>query len=145
MQRKSSDSIDASEARDGISQTLRAAEVARVEIQRTDENSDTEYATIPVFYADVSNLFSRLDNIAEQIEESEFLNELVAGSSLVAATGLTAGYILWMVRGGYLIAMLSSTLPTWATVDPLPVLSAAGWSAKRNQNKDDKSLADLVS
>ena len=99
---------------------------------------------VPVAYANVSQLFTSLDNIAEQLEEDGFLVELIAGSSVVAATGLTAGYILWMIRGGYLIAMLSSTLPTWSSIDPLPVLSAAGWSAKKQQDKNDKSLVELV-
>ena len=111
------------------------------EIQRGNE-----YVPVPIAYVDVADLFGKLDALSEQIEESgNMLADLVAGSSLVATTSLTAGYILWMIRGGYLIAMLSSTLPTWSTIDPLPVLSAAGWSAKRKQDRNDKSLTDLVS
>jgi hypothetical protein len=33
------------------------------------------------------------------------------------------GYVLWLLRGGALIASLLSSLPAWRLIDPLPVLS----------------------
>ena len=32
------------------------------------------------------------------------------------------GYVLWTLRGGALIAAALTQLPTWAMIDPLPVL-----------------------
>jgi hypothetical protein len=31
--------------------------------------------------------------------------------------------VLWLARGGALLASLASTIPAWASMDPLPVLS----------------------
>jgi hypothetical protein len=47
--------------------------------------------------------------------------EIVVGSSAVSA-GLSVGYVLWLARGGVLMASVMSALPAWASLDPLPVL-----------------------
>ena len=39
------------------------------------------------------------------------------------STGLSVGYVLWLGRGGVLLASLLSALPAWSTLDPLPVLA----------------------
>ena len=65
----------------------------------------------------------------------------VAGSVFVVSTGLSVGYVLWLLRGGALIASLLSSLPAWRLVDPLPVLGSVGGRAG---DEDDDSLEDLV-
>ena len=65
----------------------------------------------------------------------------VAGSVFVVSTGLSVGYVLWLLRGGALIASLLSSLPAWRLVDPLPVLGSMGGRAG---DEDDDSLEDLV-
>src|ERR1051326_2872585 len=47
----------------------------------------------------------------------------VSGSIAVGSFGLTVGYVLWLLRGGALLASLLSSLPAWRLIDPLPVLS----------------------
>lgn len=59
----------------------------------------------------------------------------------VVSTGLSVGYVLWLLRGGALIASLLSSLPAWRLVDPLPVLGSMGGRAG---DEDDDSLEDLV-
>ena len=46
-------------------------------------------------------------------------NSLVTGS-IVA----TAGYVLWTLRGGVLMATMMTSLPSWKFIDPLPVLDS---------------------
>jgi hypothetical protein len=48
---------------------------------------------------------------------------LTLGSSTLVTTGLSVGYVLWLARGGVLVASLMSSVPTWAGMDPLPVLA----------------------
>jgi hypothetical protein len=36
----------------------------------------------------------------------------------------TPGYVIWSLRGGFLMAALVSSLPTWSHIDPLPVLDS---------------------
>jgi hypothetical protein len=82
-----------------------------------------------------------LDEMRERAQEDVKLEARVAGSVFVVSTGLSVGYVLWLLRGGALIASLLSSLPAWRLVDPLPVLGSMGGRAG---DEDDDSLEDLV-
>jgi hypothetical protein len=68
-----------------------------------------------------------LDGSFRQVNEevrAEAAQELgVVASSVVVSTGLSIGYVLWLARGGALLASIASVIPVWASMDPLPVLS----------------------
>jgi hypothetical protein len=49
------------------------------------------------------------------------------------------GYVLWLARGGFLLASLMSALPAWAMVDPMPVLAQM---KRRDGNVDDDATDD---
>ena len=40
-------------------------------------------------------------------------------------SGVSIGYVVWLVRGGVLMSSMMSALPAWQMVDPMPVLAAA--------------------
>lgn len=62
------------------------------------------------------------DDIKGQVPQQ---SALVVSS--VAVTGsLSVGYVLWLLRGGLLLSSLLSSLPAWAVIDPMPVLSRSG-------------------
>ena len=82
-----------------------------------------------------------LDEMRERAQEDMKVEARVAGSVFVVSTGLSVGYVLWLLRGGALIASLLSSLPAWRLVDPLPVLGSMGGRAG---DEDDDSLEDLV-
>jgi hypothetical protein len=65
--------------------------------------------------------------------------QLAIGTAVATSAGLSVGYIVWMIRGGYLLASVLSTIPAWQYVDPLPVLSALD-----GDDEDDESLESLV-
>jgi hypothetical protein len=64
------------------------------------------------------------------------------------ATGMSvsfaAGYVIWLLRGGSLLASLLAATPLWKSFDPLPVL--AFWEKRKKQRprpgKKDKSNGD---
>ena len=65
------------------------------------------------------------------------------GTTTVGITGLTVGYVIWLIRGGTLLASLISSLPAWCSFDPLPVLDR--WSASDDRRRDDDiSFESLV-
>jgi hypothetical protein len=49
---------------------------------------------------------------------------------------MTLAYLLWLVRGGALVASALSALPAWRILDPLPVLSRV------NDDEDDEADED---
>jgi hypothetical protein len=69
----------------------------------------------------------RVDNsfrqLREDAQEEAVVEQGVVASSVVVSTGFSFGYVLWLARGGALLASLASAIPAWAMVDPLPVLS----------------------
>jgi hypothetical protein len=64
-----------------------------------------------------------LDQMREAVSEDNFIKQSVVGSSVAVTTGLSVGYVAWLVRGGVLLSTALSSLPAWQFVDPLPVLA----------------------
>ncbi len=99
------------------------------------------------FVFETRGLFDALDSLADDLANDGYLMRLIAGTSIVAAGTLSAGFALWTARTGYLVAMLSWSLPAWASIDPIPVLDADALerTSKRGTNRlDQESLVNIV-
>lgn len=75
-------------------------------------------------------------NAAQELGRSlnalrEVLNEASSGrqqmmvSSIALTTGLSMGYVIWLLRGGALLGSMLSSMPLWGMIDPLPILNRA--------------------
>ena len=74
-----------------------------------------------------------------QNEQSMFdFQEYAVGASAISTTSLSVGYIVWLIRGGSLLASFVSILPAWTSFDPLPVLNGDDLEA------DKESLVDIA-
>ena len=83
-------------------------------------------------------LFQQLDAFGDDFNGSA--NRAI-GTGLAASltAALTAGYVVWTIRGGYLLSSLLASMPAWTMIDPLPVLNAGAGpddKEKRNRNKN---------
>ena len=65
-------------------------------------------------------------------------DELLVGSSAITTTSLSVGYVLWMLRGGSLIASFVSSLPAWSAFDPLPFVR------DQEVKEESESLSNIV-
>ena len=96
--------------------------------------------SIPAFHQLVVST-TPLNQFGEWVESSIDnglgFHQVVIGSSAIATTSLSVGYVIWMLRGGSLFASLVSTLPAWSSFDPLPVLN-------KFDEEDKESLADIA-
>ena len=88
-----------------------------------------------------ADLINQMDSQREQLENASILNPGVVGGAVSVSTGLSIGYVIWLVRGGLLIGSVLSALPAWRNIDPLPVLSSLGGE---DDSQNDDSLEDLV-
>ena len=70
-------------------------------------------------------------------------HEIVIGTTKVVSSALTVGYVVWMVRGGALVASLVAALPAWASFDPLPILGSKD-SDDESDDSGRESLSDLI-
>ena len=68
----------------------------------------------------------------------DVIDKVVVGSTAVVSTSLSVGYVIWIFRGGSLLTAFMSTLPTWSSFDPLPVLQSF---EKQNDDEDDTLLS----
>ncbi len=95
---------------------------------------------------DSSYLWNQMNLMEEhQRAYGEWSNSFVVGSSVVAASGFTLGVVLWSLRAGYLVMLVSSALPTWAGFDPIPVLDHEALTARDlSTTKRQKSLAEIL-
>ena len=66
---------------------------------------------------------SSLDRMRNDISDPTVFHQAVVGSSVAVTTGLSVGYVAWLVRGGVLLSTALSSLPAWQFIDPLPVLA----------------------
>jgi hypothetical protein len=90
------------------------------------------------------SLFMHSDNWAPTEDDSRVTNiEVALGTTKVVTTAVTAGYVVWMVRGGSLFASMAASLPVWTTFDPLPILTSFEESGKSEED-DEERLVDLI-
>jgi hypothetical protein len=82
-----------------------------------------------------------LDKVHDEVSELAQIEATVVGSSAVVTTGLSVGYVVWLARGGMLLASLLSSMPAWRAIDPLPVLATF---RDGDEDEDDEALDSLV-
>lgn len=81
-----------------------------------------------------------LDIFKEETENENTAERTVIGSAIAASTGLSAGYVIWLLRSGALLSSLLSSIPAWQLTDPLAVLG----STKGAIDEDDDSLESII-
>lgn len=82
------------------------------------------------------------DSLNEQHESAVTLENIVVGTTTAVTGSLTVGYVIWLIRGGSLLATMMSVMPTWMSFDPLPVMDRF---EEDQVNDDTESLASIVS
>ena len=112
--------------------------------------SDVTVATVPEqvfsFLAPQSAGWKQMDTAKDQMT-SEVKLKIAAGTATATSVGVSAAYLIWLVRGGSLLSSLLSLFPAWKTMDPLPVLESyenSRKSRKRRSETDKESLESLV-
>lgn len=85
-----------------------------------------------------------LDALRDQLQDQGTERRHVVASSIALTTGLSVGYVIWLVRGGALVGSMLSAMPAWQMVDPLPVLTRGrNRSDQMHDGDDDASVEHL--
>jgi VCBS repeat-containing protein len=100
------------------------------------------------FAVNTDLLWEKLDSLHEKFA-SEKIDLYTVGTATALTTAVSAGYVWWTLRGGYLIASALSSIPAWRLIDPLPILQGFGAFKETNEEKqrrheEEESLASLV-
>ncbi len=86
-------------------------------------------------------LESSLDEMKKETEEGIALNQVAASSAIAVTTGLSVGYVAWLLRSGVLLSSLLSSMPAWRVLDPLPVLAG---KLGFDEESDEESLESII-
>ena len=70
----------------------------------------------------LKNLSEQADASQADLKNAQVLSTTVLATSTTVTSSLSVGYILWLLRGGTLLASVMASLPAWRSIDPLPVL-----------------------
>lgn len=95
------------------------------------------------FIANVGPLFQELDKLGHSMMHSGFFEKIILGSTVTSALGLSVGYIIWMLRSGYLLSSVLATMPAWRLIDPLPVLDGIR-DDDEDEDEDHESLESII-
>jgi len=84
-----------------------------------------------------------LDAIKEEIGKEIQSGKTVVGSAIAASIGLSVGYVVWLLKGGSLLASVLSSLPAWQLADPLAIL-VGHKGDDDDDDDDDESLETII-
>ena len=106
--------------------------------QQVDHQADLRHQMAARAYL---NMVNSLDDVKKEMAGEIAFNKTVMGSAIAVSTGLSVGYVVWLIRGGMLLSSLLSSIPAWQILDPLPVLVG-----RRGEDDldDDESLASII-
>jgi hypothetical protein len=100
------------------------------------------YKIDPVLIVAGDALWRDLDALQDAMTLDSDLPSVVVGSIVTSSLGVSLGYVLWVLRSGYLLSSLLASMPAWRFVDPLPVLDYL--EDDDEQDQDDESLETLI-
>lgn len=91
---------------------------------------------------DNSSFQEGLDTVRHSLGKQSATEQIIIGSSVTVTTGVSLGYVLWLIRGSVLLSTVLSSLPAWRLIDPLPVLG--GMLDNSNADEDQESLETIL-
>jgi hypothetical protein len=92
-----------------------------------------------------AELFGALDRMRAQLADAapSLDDPQLVLSSVAMSMGLSVGYLLWLTRGGLLMASLVSSMPAWRLIDPIPVLTRFSRD-EEGDAEEQESLASML-
>ncbi len=104
------------------------------------QRSTTAAEMSPIFAAENDGLLGAFQALRNEVRHDTVIDTAFVGTTFALASGISIGYVVWLIRGGVLLSSFVTSLPAWNLVDPLPVLAAM----KTSGGNDDESLESLI-
>lgn len=79
-----------------------------------------------------------LDSLDDMVEQEINLEAVEIALSAGASTAVMAGYVIWIMRGGFLMTALLAQMPAWSMVNPLPIFAGG------DLDEDGEDLASML-
>ena len=107
--------------------------------KRVQNHTDISAASAAIAESVHANraMWSQVQSMKGQMEQAAEMQQKQKAIAVGMATGVSvsfaAGYVIWLLRGGSLLASLLAATPLWKSFDPLPVL--AFWEKRKKQRR----------
>ncbi len=85
-----------------------------------------------------------LEQLRDQLVGQEQGRHQLVASSIALTTGMSVGYVIWLVRGGALIGSMLSAMPMWQMIDPLPVLTRTAGKRQALDSADGDASVEQI-
>jgi hypothetical protein len=96
---------------------------------------------LPASATTFEHLRNSLDDLKNEVADDNQFSRLILGSTVTLSLGLSAGYVIWLIRGGMLVASVLSSMPAWQIADPLPILTR---KKEDSDSEDNESLESII-
>jgi hypothetical protein len=139
---KSNDAISSAQEQAGSSDTKKdspnalAISAEDLKVQGTAQMT-WERATLAQ-----TSFAQEVDQVRKSASQPIELEKAVVASTMAVSTGVSLGYVIWLLRGGVLLSSLLASLPAWRSIDPLPVLM--NLNGRNKNDGEDDSLQNML-
>lgn len=91
------------------------------------------------------DMLRKLEEMKRQMALQGDSQQFETISAIALSSGISIGYVIWLVRGGILVGSMLSALPAWQMLDPLPVVASQGRARSRpvGADNDDPEVEQL--
>ena len=132
-----------------IPATDRRAPISPVTLELSEFSSIANTAPLASLFSAASpialqpvhtRLAEKLDLQRQGLKDYQISVERVTQTTVSVGTGISVGYIVWLLRSGVVLGSMLSALPAWRSIDPLPILSSLDGA----DDEDGESLESMV-
>ncbi|MEM7256433.1 MAG: cadherin-like domain-containing protein [Pseudomonadota bacterium] len=89
----------------------------------------------------VNSIQQELNKVSGEMTNTSLQRNIALGGTITLTTGLSIGYVLWLIRGGLLLTSVLTSMPAWRLIDPIPVLED---QARADGETDDETLESIA-
>ena len=112
-----------------------------VETLKSSFATTTFKSEIQSLLSSSSRFFKGLDHVRDTLNGVTATEKTYVASSIAVSTGLSVGYVIWLLRSGVLLTALLTSIPAWQYINPLLILaSPAKKSRHTDTERDDVEL-----
>ena len=108
------------------------------------ELADTAVAPIEVSASPTDWLVAAYREACESLSHYEIAMPVWQIILNTTVLGASAGYLVWSIRAGHLVATALASTPVWARVDPLAVLDFADANRQDRRNRRQRHAGNLL-
>ncbi|MEO1524421.1 MAG: DUF4347 domain-containing protein [Planctomycetota bacterium] len=128
--------------------TYQFVSIARAELafkSRLDQSSDAEVSSGVLndfrFASQLGLFWQQVDQMGRQIDADGEAPDMYFTGTAAATSAISVGYVIWLLKGGHVLAGLLAQVPAWRLIDPIPILAHLD---EEDDNAEDDSLQDLM-